>query len=133
MVIGRFRAGEKLLCNGTLNSNSTLYDPLPPEVALELVDVETNNNLREPNRMPDTVRISANDQADGSGVSEMQVSSNADFSNADWQAFAELIPLPLDQWSKLYVRVRDNAGNKSNVVELVNVVDYQIFLPIVKR
>lgn len=131
---GFFGGKNGPLCNGEVISDTIIYDPLPPSLNLKLTTVNVENGNREiGTQEPDSVQILASDQANGSGVAEMQLSPQADFAGAQWQPFSELIPLPLDRWRTLYVRVRDNAGNLSRTVEIVNEANFEVFLPLVGR
>lgn len=67
-------------------------------------------------------------QDDNSGMARMQLSENADFSGASWQAYAGLVqynPSGNDGVKTLYARFLDHAGNVSAATEAGFVLDSQ--------
>jgi hypothetical protein len=85
-----------------------IYDPDPPigQVAL---DASASR----------TLALTAQDE--GSGVARMQVSPNADFSDATWEAYTstlQLAPTTEHTATTLYIRFRDHAGNVSKPVSI---------------
>jgi hypothetical protein len=116
VVYARARLGmNQPLCSDLAISDDIIYDPLAPSLT-----------LAKPNGAQ--LNIAAQDQADGSGVTAMQVSGRPDFADVDWQAYAASVPLP--NYANIYVRVRDAAGNVSNVIRLG---EARVHLPVVLR
>ncbi|MFN8487975.1 MAG: M6 family metalloprotease domain-containing protein [Caldilineaceae bacterium] len=120
VVYVRFRnAAGALLCNGAILTDDIIYDPLSPKV--------TSATLTAGQLM-----ITAEDQVDGSGVADLEISGQADFADADWQPFTPVVSLPATEDKNLYIRVRDQAGNESAVVNLASSQQW-LFLPFVQR
>jgi hypothetical protein len=116
VVYARARLGiNQPLCSDLAISDDIIYDPLAPTLS-----------LARPNGSQ--LNINAQDQADGSGVTAMQVSGRPDFADVNWQAYAASVPLP--DHANIYVRVRDAAGNVSNVIRVGGV---RVHLPVVLR
>jgi hypothetical protein len=84
-------------------SDAIIYDPTPPtgQVALDA-------------GAPRTLALTAQDA--GSGVIQMQISPNADFSSGTWEAYTttvQLTPDPDRATTTRHIRFRDQAGNVS--------------------
>ncbi len=69
---------------------------------------------------------------DVSGVSDMILSHNAEFTDADWQAYATSYDWTFDQSRTVYVRFRDNAGNSSLTYSASLTTESQLFLPAIR-
>ena len=78
------------------------------------------------------LRIDAEDQAGGSGVAEMRVSTQADFAQAEWESFAQLAALSAQPGETVYIQVRDAVGNVSTTASVAVPVT-TIYLPTVQR
>ena len=136
LVYARFRDENGLvLCNGLSLSDDIIYDPLAPTINSVTIqsDLQDIFGMRFQYNNTISLQLSAVDQQGGSGVADMQISTNANFHGAQWQPFsttAQIIAQPND---KLYVRVRDGVGNISETV-IVNVSgNNYIFLPLIVR
>jgi hypothetical protein len=117
VVYARFRnASNTTLCSGLSVSDDIIYDPLAP--TLSRVSAQ---GLQ--------FSVSADDQPGGSGVDMVQASANSDFGDAPWQPIEQSLSLP-NTTGTIYVRVRDGAGNVSNVMTLTN---WRAYLPVVLR
>ncbi|MFN8487974.1 MAG: carbohydrate binding domain-containing protein [Caldilineaceae bacterium] len=121
VVYARFRdAAGGALCNGAAVTDDIIYDPLAPKItALAFAAGQ--------------LQLAAEDQPGGSGVTEVEVSTQADFADAGWQPFTEAIAWPETNSGSVYVRVRDGAGNASDPVSTPINTDRAIFLPVILR
>ena len=116
LVYARFRGtGNQPLCSDLAISDDIVYDPLPP-------------TLHSAQPKGTVLTIAAQDQADGSGLNEMQISGRPDFADVDWQPFSTSTARP--DHANIFIRVRDAAGNISNVIR---VGESRAYLPIVVR
>jgi hypothetical protein len=130
-LIVRVRAyeGDRELCSGGL-SDDIVFDSVAPVVSLSWRDTGINNiaGAQQSARM---LQIVANDFSDGSGVADMRVSTNSDFTHAQWQAFQSNVVAKGD---RMYVQVRDRAGNVSATAQISSTGQKQVvFIPIVTR
>jgi hypothetical protein len=117
VVYARFRnASGNTLCSGLSVSDDIIYDPLAPK----LMHVSVQGSQ---------LSVGADDQPGGSGVDMVQASDSSDFGNAPWQPIEQSLSLP-NTAGTIYVRVRDGAGNVSNVMTLTN---WRAYLPVVLR
>ena len=109
-----------LLCNGTI-SDEIIYDAQPPSLEASYQGFRTTG----------TIRINAEDQVDGSGVAEMQISSDPAFLDPAWISLQSTYQTDDIVAGLLYLRVRDRAGNLSNVVTVQ--IGNSIFIPVVGK
>ncbi len=132
-VYAQFRdATGGLLCAGSVASDDIIYDPLPPTVAIVRRQTSAVNSAEdEEARFAVVLSINASDQVGGSGVAEMQISTDATFTNAVWQPYVSSATLTVTGDKPVYVRVRDGMGNLSNIVEAAEFAERSIFLPFV--
>jgi hypothetical protein len=86
-----------------------IYDPLPPSGSVSITSVQSDEV---------EVALRATDQAQLSGVAEMRVSANAQFTGAAWQPYATSATVPRAGTGsvQVYAQFRDGAGNRSTVV-----------------
>ncbi|MFN8487976.1 MAG: carbohydrate binding domain-containing protein [Caldilineaceae bacterium] len=121
VVYARFRdAAGASLCNGAAVTDDIIYDPLAPKITAL-------------NFAAGQLQLAAEDQPGGSGVTEVEVSDQADFANAGWQPFTEAIAWSAASNGQVYVRVRDGAGNESAPVSTAVNTGTQLFLPAIMR
>lgn len=121
VIHARFRdASGTLLCSGIPITDEIILDAQAPKLALGRV---SNTQLR----------IMAEDQPDGSGVVEMQISTQSDFADALWEPWQEFIDLDAAADTAFYVRVRDGAGNESDPVSTLEASSDSLYLPLVTR
>ncbi|MFN8492178.1 MAG: hypothetical protein U0350_31555 [Caldilineaceae bacterium] len=130
---------QQPLCAGVTLVDDIVYDPLPPKLAVQLAPMQQAaplNNLSPmlAHNADFTLQLEAADQVDGSGVTDMQISLNPQFADVEWQPFQPQVTL-LNQppTATVYVRVRDGAGNLSDVVTAELRIPQRIYLPLVER
>lgn len=117
----RFRdVNGNLLCSGIPITDEIIFDAQAPK----LVVVATSSTQ---------LRIMAEDQPGGSGVAEMEISTHADFADALWEPWQEFVAVASEPAIILYVRVRDGAGNESDVSSTSGVPSAWLYLPVVTR
>jgi hypothetical protein len=109
-----------------------IYDPTPPQVTQVQIIVATLRAAHASASQNVIVRVKSND--DNSGVSQVHLSSSADF--ALYTAFSATgsttdIPWTLPSTGAVYVRVLDRAGNVSNVVSHAG--EWRVYLPLIVR
>ncbi|MFN8494296.1 MAG: choice-of-anchor Q domain-containing protein [Caldilineaceae bacterium] len=115
-VYARFRGANNVARCGGLNvSDDIVYDPLAPVVTAAII--ANPQQAEQTLTQTVTLALAAEDQADGSGVSEMQLSTQSDFADAPWQPFQAEVQITANPDAVLYVRVRDGAGNESATVQ----------------
>jgi uncharacterized repeat protein (TIGR02543 family) len=141
LVYVRFRdASASVLCGGVSLIDDIIYDPLPPSVAYSMTT--QTSGLRadagiQGTSVTVTLHITATDQPGGSGVSDMQISTNSDFADASWQPFSATVQINAQPGQTLYVQVRDGAGNVSDIasdtVPEQAPSEHKIYLPFVSR
>lgn len=122
-VYGRYRTaqGGAPCAPDASETDAIVYDPLPPSLS-----AYSNSPI-----LASVIYSTAADQPGGSGVSEMQVSSNPAFTNATWRPYDPQVSVSGGLFTTWYVRVRDNAGNVSRTV--VTGYKLRIFVPLVGR
>lgn len=135
VVYARFRDGAgNLLCGGANLSDDIVYDPLAPTVEADVVDEGTHSTAQP---QGSALQLTATDQPGGSGVSAMQISTNSNFADAEWQAFNATPGIDVQLGQPIYVRVRDGVGNLSSTAQVtVSAPEEQVFriyLPLVLR
>jgi PKD repeat protein len=121
---------QVLLCNGQTLIDDIIYDPLPPTVSAVVSQLRTG----APDATLVTLTINALDQPGGSGVAEMQVSTNSTFTGAVWRPYATTVQVANPSGPWIYVRARDAVGNVSaSVAVLVPGQGVSLYLPAVMR
>jgi len=134
LVYARLRdAGSNLLCSGLSLSDDIIYDPLAPSVISVTVQPSQGSMLKMQALSSITLQLSAADQQGGSGVADMQISTDANFTGARWQLFNTTAQVTAQPGDKVYVRVRDGVGNTSNAVSVIISGQRYIFLPLIVR
>ncbi len=126
-------AGGNPLCSGLNLSDDVIYDPLAPSVSVPVIQAAPQPQLNTQTGSTISMRLSATDQQGGSGVADMQLSTNADFSGAAWQPFSATASLVAQPGDTVYVRVRDGVGNSSDVVHTTLTEQHAVFLPLIVR
>ena len=134
MVYVRLRdsSGDPL-CGGVSLSDDIVYDPLAPTVSMttgETVAGTTSGNGQEVDNLV-TVHLEASDQAGGSGVAQMQLSTSSSFIGVRWQSFSETAQVVAQPGEMIYARVKDGAGNVSAVASSSG--SSRVYLPVVLR
>ncbi len=118
VIYARFRdASGNPLCGGTL-IDDIIYDPLAPTTSATITSVAAPTGASSAQQASSTIvtlSITASDQDGGSGVAEMQVSTDSSFAGAHWQPYSMSYQLTAQADDKVYVRVRDSVGNTSPV------------------
>ncbi len=118
VVYARFRdANGNALCGGTL-IDDIIYDPLAPVASAAITDVSAPTSATAAQQMSSTIvtlEITAADQDGGSGVAEMQVSTDSSFAGTLWQPYQAKYQLTAQPGDTVYVRVRDSVGNTSSI------------------
>jgi len=121
LVYARFRtAAGALLCNGAPVTDDIIYDAQAPVVTAAM---QSRTQLQ----------VAAEDQPGGSGVADMEISTQSDFAEANWQPWQALVEVADAPGTVLHVRVRDGAGNESAPVSTVVEAPAVIYLPVVVR
>ncbi len=133
-VYAQFRGSDgNLLCASPPPVNDDIiYDPLPPIVTVVQRQTSAVSSAGdEPAQFDVVVFINASDQSGGSGVAEMQISTDATFAGAVWQPYVPSAMLTISNEQPVYVRVRDGVGNLSNVAQAIEFNGSPIFLPFI--
>jgi hypothetical protein len=134
LVYARLRdTNGSLLCSGLTMNDDIIYDPLAPSINAVIVQPSQETALRMPASGGITLQISAADQQGGSGVADMQIGMDTNFTGARWQPLSATVQVTAQPSDKLYVRVRDAAGNRSDTVSVNVSGQHSIFLPTVVR
>jgi len=119
LVYARLRdADSKSLCSGLSLSDDIIYDPLAPTVTLTIPS--TSKPTTRTSRLANVVTLilAAADQPGGSGVADMQFSTNQDFGGARWQPYSATAQISAQPGQTVYARVRDGAGNMSSIASV---------------
>lgn len=120
VVYARFRtANGALLCNGAPVTDDIILDTQAPVVTAA-------------KRSGTQLQIIAEDQPGGSGVAEMEVSTQEDFADVTWAPWQEFVEIAATS-DPLHIRVRDGAGNESATVSPAIVLLTPLYLPFVAR
>ena len=99
-------------------------------------------NLRASDTPADVEHVDGSevDQTEGatsSGVTEMMLSNRADFADASWEPFQPTKPwtlAPEDGVGRVFIKVRDAAGNESDVEnDAIRIANTPIFMPFIER
>lgn len=131
LVYARLRnATGNQLCSGLSISDDIIYDPLPPTVTVQLsqasvVGRQTGGSI--------LLQLLAADQQGGSGVADMQISTNTTFAGARWQPFQSTAQVTAEPGDQIYVRIRDGVSNISNAAVITIAGTRTIFLPLIER
>lgn len=135
MIHSRFRdANGNQLCSSSL-TDDIVYDPLAPTVSAKIVELGTQD-LQAGQAIAAsklTIQLTAADQEGGSGVAEMQISTDKSFKGATWTPFSELYQISEQPGETIYVRVRDTAGNVSETVAATASSSHMVYLPAIKK
>jgi hypothetical protein len=132
VVYARFAdANGDLLCGGANISDDIIYDPIPPHVWASIIGAAGRAQTAASGQL--MLRIDAEDQAGGSGVAEMRISTQADFAQAEWQFFSQLTSISAQPGETLFVEVRDAVGNVSTTASVAVSAFTTIYLPAVQR
>ncbi len=117
VVYARFRdANNNLLCSGFVATDSIIFDVQAPRLT-----VMTSGDGQ--------LQIIAEDQPGGSGVTEMEISTQSDFADATWEPWQEFVAVTNEPGTELHVRVRDGAGNESLPVSVQATSQSLFYLP----
>jgi hypothetical protein len=116
VVYVRFRAAD-----GTTNkqSDDIVIDPTAPTSSLSSPAIAaaalTAPDAQAAAAKSATINTTATDQANGSGVALMELSTRSDFAGAVWQPYKTSVAFPYDTRATtiVYVRFMDGAGNVS--------------------
>ncbi|MFN8487972.1 MAG: M60 family metallopeptidase [Caldilineaceae bacterium] len=121
VVYARFRdANNNLLCAGLAATDSIIFDVLAPKVAVVA-------------SRAGQLQLQAEDQPGGSGVTDLQISTQSDFADATWQPWQEDVAVDGEPGATVYVRVRDGAGNESAPVSAQLTTQTTLYLPVIVR
>jgi PKD repeat protein len=134
-VYARLRAADQsVLCSGSNLSDDIIYDPLPPSVSFQFQGITSSNlkSLKASQEIttPVTLIIDSEDQVGGSGVVEMQISTNQTFTGAKWIKYDQTVIIYASIGDTVYIRTRDGAGNVSQSYSRV-ITDAWVSLPLV--
>ncbi|GEM_PF-1144583 len=134
LVYVRFRdINGNLLCSGLSLNDDIIYDPLAPSIISVIIQPGQMDALTMPASDTITLQLSAADQQGGSGIADMQIGADANFTGARWQPFnttAQAIAQPGDE---VYARVRDGVGNVSAAAMIHITGRFYVYLPLVVR
>jgi hypothetical protein len=141
VVYARFRDADGYrLCGGANLSDDIIIDPLPPTVAVAIADVGRTAAAGDAASQPSRsirLRITATDQDNGSGVEQMQISTEPTFSGASWQPYSATTETSANPGETIYVRVNDGVGNVSEPAQVVvpapGDLQPQLYLPLVQH
>ncbi len=122
-------SGAALLCNGLL-TDEIIYDPLMP--GLDVLWEPSANREGEASTSKGRILIQAWDQPDGSGIEDMIVSDSYNLTAALWEPYQEIREIDASYSGFIYIRVRDKAGNLSNVMTIHIGGPEYLFLPVVR-
>lgn len=131
-VYARFRDGVGTIYGPV--QDDIIYDPGPPQVTNVEILTQTTQTLGAARRQNITVRVTASD--DNSGVGKVQISHDMNF--GQFSEFAVTgnttdISWPLQPSGIVYVRVKDRAGNWSQVSSEQGIPYFEIYLPVVLK
>jgi hypothetical protein len=113
IVYAQFMNGNRRC--GTVQDD-IVYDGVPSTI--------TSAQLRN-----GTLYVTADDQPNGSGVAQIQVSPQKEFSMDAWQPFTETLPINEALGKRLYLGVRDGVGNVSEPL----LIQDGVYLPLIIR
>ena len=113
IVRAQFMNGDKLCLTA---QDDIVYDGVPSTI--------TSAHLRN-----GTLHVTASDQENGSGVAEIQISSQKEFSVDTWQPFTNTLTINESIGKRLYLGVRDGVGNISEPL----MIQDGIYLPFITR
>lgn len=115
-------------------SDEIIYDPNPPQVNSVEIIAQTAQRLDKARGKNTIVRVTASD--DNSGVNKVQISHDMNFGQFLEFAFTGNttdISWPLQPSGIVYVRVKDRAGNLSQVSSKQGTPYFEIYLPVVLK
>jgi hypothetical protein len=87
------------------------------------------------------LEVAAADQDNGSGVQQMQISADIEFSDSAWQPYRSSVEIEAQPGQTIYVRVQDGSNNVSIPVEVIipgavqNTIEanHSVFLPLLEE
>jgi hypothetical protein len=121
LVYARFvDASGAPLCGGAQLSDDIIFDPVPPTLSVAVSSMAAASAAGVEDNAAATVNLSilAADQENGSGVEEMQISPDEEFSDPAWQPYTPSVDVDAQSAQMLYIRVRDGSGNISEAVQV---------------
>lgn len=133
------------LCGPSHLSDDIIYDPVAPQVSVALAEVgaataetETTEGGGAQDSKIVSLAITAQDQENGSGVAQMQISPDPSFEGEVWQPYAPAATTDAKPGQTIYVRVQDGAGNISNPASVTipgadAATDNRVFIPYVSQ
>jgi len=134
LVYARLRdVANTPLCSGLTLSDDIFYDPLPPTVSASVQASLRSSEQQDGTNNTVTVLLSAADQVGGSGVTEMQVSTDSSYSGVRWQPFRTSLQVAALSGQTIHVRVRDGVGNVSDTAVISVGEQSSLFLPMLTR
>jgi len=115
---------------GNVSSNyqdDIILDVTPPEGTVSIISAAGLQAMTS----TVTLKLSATD--DVSGVGQMLISNQPDFSGAIWESYATSRAWALGSNMVVYVRFRDNAGNVSVTYSASRPSNWSVFLPLILK
>jgi streptogramin lyase len=135
LVYMRFQDAQgHVLCGGSTLIDDIIYDPLSPTERLTLMGSEqrTAGQSHAVTHLTTTpLLIKADDQPGGSGVAEMQLGFDSTLRDAVWQPFQPTIEVPVRSGQLIYMQVRDQVGNVSEIASVR--FPYAVYLPLTSQ
>jgi hypothetical protein len=138
LVYVRFSDAYNTLLCGSQISDDIVYDAVPPTVTVALDGVALaagQDGVQSESRFG--LSIVADDQENGSGVEQMQISLDETYSDATWQPFSPTVLVNAEPGRTIYVRVQDGSGNisptASVTIQLPADFATELFIPRVSR
>ena len=120
VVQARFRRADgQAACNSSTAVDDIIYDPLTPTIARATYTQSLRTTQERSSISSGFLTIDAADQPDGSGLAQLQISADPTFAAAVWQPYAATVAISEQVGDRLFVRVRDRAGNLSATTEVL--------------
>lgn len=130
LAYAKFRDSTgNVLCGSNL-IDDIIYDPIAPTVSAALAPSTSSNTTVTSTTL--NLKLTAVDQEGGSGVTDMQLSTDGSFNGAEWQPFNSLTSINTTSNDTVYIRVKDSVGNVSETATF-KALSYTNFLPFVLK
>jgi hypothetical protein len=128
LVYARFYDAQgNPLCGGASVIDDIVYDPIAPSLVVKPISPITSTTP-----VSVAIEIEVLDQEGGSGIGQIMVSPDQNFSGASWQDHAQQVWISARKGDRVFVRAADAAGNVSTTGSANVSLSRDVYLPVLR-